>query len=303
MSANTAADALAYTVIIPAYKAAATLGTALDSVFAQQRPAAAVIVIDDGSPDGEAIAAVVAGYDGRVTLIRQHNQGPAAARNHGVRTATTPWIAFLDADDSWLPEKMARQLALAGEDRVGLIHGQARDEREPLPVALDLDRLWTRNRICTSMVVVRKAAFDAAGGFDEDPALIGAEDYNLWLRLAAAGWDVRAAQGRIGNYTPAAGSITSQIERCAAAEIYNARKLGTALGFEPARIEAKVLAIRTDFGRHLLHARDLPAARRMLWAPLRRRPRPAVVQLWCATFVPPALLDLRRKLRSRRPAR
>ena len=71
----------------------------------------------------------------------------------------------------------------------------------------------------------------------------------------------------------------------------------------PGSIEAKVLAIRTDFGRHLLHARDLPAARRMLWAPLRRRPRPAVVQLWCATFVPPALLDLRRKLRSRRPAR
>jgi len=303
MNAPSASAPRDYSVVIPAYKAAGTLSRALDSVFAQGLPPAETIVVDDGSPDGEEIEAIVARYDGRVTLLRQRNQGPAAARNHGCRVARGHWIAFLDADDSWLPIKLERQLALADDPAVALIHGRARDERAPLPPVLDLPRLWERNRICTSMVLVRRTAFEAAGGFDEDPALIGAEDYNLWLRIAAAGWTIRAVQERIGNYTPAAGSITSQIERCATSEIYNAEKIGALLGFDADRIERKILSIRTDFGRHLLYARDLPAARRMLAGPLRRRPRPGVVQLWCATFVPAALLDLRRRLRSRRPAR
>lgn len=286
-----------YVVVIPAYNAAGTLAVALDSVLAQTLAPAGVVVVDDGSPDREALAAVVAGYGDRVRLLQQANAGPAAARNAGARAAHGQWIAFLDADDSWLPHKMERQLALAVDARVGLLHGSAHKQVPPLPRELDFDTLWRRNRICTSMTVVRREAFETLGGFDADPALLGAEDYHLWLRIAHAGWRVLACQERIGHYTPAAGSITSRIERCAAGEIHNAITLGEQLRLPPQQVARKLRHIRTDFGQHLLHARQLQVARRLLTLALASRPSLKRLGLWSATFVPTSLLDLRRRLR------
>ena len=285
-----------YTVVIPAYNAAATIAVALDSVFAQTVPARQVIVVDDGSADGERLAEVLAGYGGKVRLLRQANAGPAAARNAGARACDGEWIAFLDADDSWLPHKLERQLELGRDPRAGLLHGRAR--APALPPELDFDALWECNRICTSMKVVRRRAFEAVGGFDESPELVGAEDYHLWLRIAHAGWRVLACQELIGRYTPAAGSITSRIERCARAELHNATTLGRSLGVPQARVDAKLRAIRTDFGQHLLYARNLRGARRMLSQALASRMSLRGLGLWSATFVPTPLLDLRRRLRN-----
>jgi hypothetical protein len=100
----------------------------------------------------------------------------------------------------------------------------------------------------------------------------------------------------LGHYTPAAGSVTSRIERCANAELHNARKLGRAFGLEPDVVRAKVLSIRTDFGRHLLYVRQPRAARRMLTQPLWRRPNLERFSLWSATFVPISVMNLRRRL-------
>ncbi len=288
-----------YAVVIPAWNAAATITRALDSVFAQTHAPAEVIVIDDGSPDGDALIATLMRYGDRIRLLRQRNAGPASARNYGVRVSRSPWIAFLDADDSWLPHKMERQLALAGEPRAGLLHGCARDGLPPLPRELDFDMLWRRNRICTSMAVVRREAFVSLGGFDASPQLIGAEDYHLWLRIAHAGWRVLACDGLIGHYTPASGSITSRIERCAEGELHNARTLGQSLGLPADRIARKLRHIRTEFGQHLLHARQLPGARRLLREAIVSRPSLRRIGLWSATFVPTPWLDLRRRLRRR----
>ena len=193
--------------------------------------------------------------------MRQANAGPAAARNAGVRATSAAWVAFLDADDSWLPHKMRAQMAQAADPRVGLVHGGAREDRTALPEEMDFDLLWRSNRICTSMSVVRREAFDALGGFFDGGELIGAEDYSLWLRIAHAGWKVRACPMLVGHYTPAQGSLTSGIERCAAAEMFNARMLGDMLALPPAMVRWKIRAIRTDFARHLIHARRLRPAR------------------------------------------
>jgi GT2 family glycosyltransferase len=91
-------------VIIPAYNAAATIGKAIDSILDQGYPAHEIIVVDDGSSDhtGETVQA----YGKQVAYIRQENTGPSAARNMGVKQATGEWVAFLDADDWYLPDRL-----------------------------------------------------------------------------------------------------------------------------------------------------------------------------------------------------
>lgn len=292
-----------YAVIVPAYNAASTLKRALDSALAQTWPPAEVIVVDDGSPDRDGIAGIVAGYAVPIRLIQQENAGPAAARNTGIEASSSPWIAFLDADDSWLPDKMRFQLEDSGEGDVGLLHARAGENREPAPPMLDFEQLWERNRICTSTVVVRRSALNQAGTFDIDPMLVGAEDYNLWLRICKLGWKIVGTPGILAAYTPAEGSITSRIEQCAAAELYNARKLGDALSLGPALVRRKTMSIRTDFGRDLLHHREMAGARKMLGQPAFRDMRADAMKLWFVTWVPVRLLDMLRRIRRSGPSR
>ncbi len=292
-----------YAVIVPAYNAAMTLKRALDSAFAQTWPPAEVIVVDDGSPDREDIAKITADCVGPIRLIQQANAGPAAARNTGIIASSSSWIAFLDADDSWLPDKMRCQLDVGREADVGLIHARAGENREPLLLSLDFEELWERNRICTSTVVVRRSALDQAGIFDVDPLLVGAEDYNLWLRICKLGWKVVGHPEVLASYTPAEDSITSRIEQCAAAELYNARKLGSSLSLDPAQVHRKSMAIRTNFGRDLLHHRKMVEARKMLGQPVFQGMKPEAVKLWLVTWLPVWLLDLLRRTRRSSPSR
>ena len=192
-----------------------------------------------------------------------------------------------------------QSVALAADPRVGLVHGGAREDRTALPEEMDFDLLWRSNRICTSMSVVRREAFDALGGFFDGGELIGAEDYSLWLRIAHAGWKVRACPMLVGHYTPAQGSLTSGIERCAAAEMFNARMLGDMLALPPAMVRWKIRAIRTDFARHLIHARRLRPARRLLAPALCERPTLERIGLMSVSCLPVQVLDARRRLRMR----
>ncbi len=189
-------------VVIPAHNSAPFLAAAVASVRAQEPAVAEIIVVDDGSTDATATVAEGLG----VGLIRQTNQGPAAARNRGVEAATGEWIAFLDADDTWVEDKLARQLALVAAHRsVALVagdmaevdgagavvvesvmaaHGHLDRFRAlggaPIPRAAGL--LLEANFIPTGTVLVRRAVLEAVGGFNG--ALRFGEDLELWVRIA-----------------------------------------------------------------------------------------------------------------------
>src|SRR5258706_15592076 len=94
-------------VVIPAYRAAKTIGRAIASVIAQTHGVLEVLVIDDGSPDD--VSAATERFGAAVTVIRKENGGAASARNLGIERARGDWIAFLDADDYWHPDKLKRQ--------------------------------------------------------------------------------------------------------------------------------------------------------------------------------------------------
>ena len=102
-------------VVMPAYNAQEHIRRAIDSVLGQTKTVDAIIVVDDGSTDST--VEIVSSYGSKVQLIRQQNAGPATARNAGIKAARSEWIAFLDADDEWLSEKIEKQSALLMRNR------------------------------------------------------------------------------------------------------------------------------------------------------------------------------------------
>jgi len=182
-------------VVIPAYNAAAFVRTAVDSALAQSWPHTEVIVVDDGSTDDT--AAVLGAYGDAIRVIGQRNGGLSNARNRGIREARGELVAFLDADDRWLPDKLARQVELMhAHPEVGFCSTCARIEApDGTPVGtwpcprIDgslLQTLFVRNAAVPgsgSGVMVRKALFERTGLFDE--SLRSLEDIDMWMRLAA----------------------------------------------------------------------------------------------------------------------
>ena len=278
-------------VIIPAYNAEAYLARAIESALAQTRPAHEVLVVDDGSRD--ATAAVAERFGPAVTVLRKPNGGPASARNHAARHATGEWLAWLDADDWWFPRKLAAQLACDTSPEIGLIHSLIDQEPDVVPARQDFVTLWRRNWIGTSTVLIRRRAFVALGGFEEAPALSSVEDYNLWLRLAAAGWRIVVCRQRLVHYTPGIG-ISSDPERFLRASLSNVDDLERRLGLPARRARRKRAAVRAVFGRQALYQRRLQAARSLLWQSLREAPSLRTALWLLAAHVPRPLLDLKR---------
>lgn len=182
-------------VVIPAYNAAWCVRRAIDSALAQSYAQIEVLVVDDGSTDGT--ASVVRGYGNRVCLLQQANGGLSSARNLGIRHARGEWIAYLDADDWWMPEKIAHQVELFKQQPgIGFCSSAARVE-DPEGRELDnwrcanftgsaLSAIFRINAMVAgsgSAVVVRADVQRQAGFFDE--ALESLEDIDMWMRLAA----------------------------------------------------------------------------------------------------------------------
>ncbi|MBO6518879.1 MAG: glycosyltransferase [Rhodospirillales bacterium] len=185
-------------VVIPAYNAEASIGRALESIAMQTLLPAEVIVVDDGSRDAtvDAARAMQAGLEpARLVVITQSNGGAGAARNRAIAEATQPYLAFLDADDEWLPEKMARSMDIMRDGDFVLVAHDYLDRTPAGDVHVDCRRrfeegddpflsLYLKGYIPSISVVTRSSAVIACGGFDE--TLRNAQDFDLWLKLLAA---------------------------------------------------------------------------------------------------------------------
>jgi glycosyltransferase involved in cell wall biosynthesis len=158
-------------VIIPAYNAAKYLGEAIDSVARQTHDLVEIVVVDDASTDDT--APVAARYGNALRYVVQPHRGHAAARNHGVRVSTGRYLAFLDADDLWEPDKLALQLAAFDADpSLDIIFGHVTQFWSPelsLPPAASVARVGEpmRGEHPGAMLVTR-AVFDQIGPFRED---------------------------------------------------------------------------------------------------------------------------------------
>jgi glycosyltransferase involved in cell wall biosynthesis len=172
--------------IVPAYNGERYLGETLDSILGQGYEPLEVLVCDDGSTDRT--PDVVAGYGPRVRYLRQVNAGPCAARNLGVAHATGEYFAFLDADDLWLPDKLARQMArfTARSDLdYSVCHVQNFVDPRETGVAVEPDRLAPLPGFTTVALVVRRRSFDCIGGFDQ--SLKHSSETDWFLRADEAG--------------------------------------------------------------------------------------------------------------------
>jgi len=178
-------------VIIPTYNRGWIMKDAVDSVLAQKYTGFELIVVDDGSTDNT--LDLLQTYGQRLTLIQQQNRGVSAARNAGISAASGRYIAFLDSDDLWLPQKLKQQVQFF------TLHPEA--------LVCQTEEIWIRNgrrvnpklrhkklsgmifepslHLCLvspSAVMIRRSLFDEVGLFDE--SLPACEDYDLWLRVS-----------------------------------------------------------------------------------------------------------------------
>tara|TARA_B100000579_G_C22710314_1_gene794214 strand:- start:82 stop:918 length:837 start_codon:yes stop_codon:yes gene_type:complete len=183
---------LKVSVIIPTYNRKHTLGRAIESIISQTIKPLEIIIVDDGSNDGTR-EWIKQEYP-FIKYLNQNNSGVSASRNRGIFSANGNWIAFLDSDDEWIPEKLERQLSILSSDKKA--------------VFCHTNEIWIRNgtrvnqmrkhqkyggyifekcldmcRISPSSSIIKKEVFDHIGYFDE--SLIVCEDYDLWLRIAA----------------------------------------------------------------------------------------------------------------------
>jgi glycosyltransferase involved in cell wall biosynthesis len=180
------------TVVIPTYNRCDVVRRALDSIFAQTWQPDEVIVVDDGSTD-ETGALVQREYP-EVIYIRQANAGVSAARNRGIAEASSEWIAFLDSDDEWKPDKLERQLDalrlhpslhICHTNEIWIRNGKRVNEgkRHAKSGGWIFERCLPLCAISPSSAILRRALLEEFGGFDE--SLPVCEDYDMWLRICS----------------------------------------------------------------------------------------------------------------------
>ncbi|MBK9385052.1 MAG: glycosyltransferase family 2 protein [Planctomycetes bacterium] len=293
-------------VIIPAYRASSYLAGAIRSALEQTVPPHEVIVVDDASPDVEETARAIEAWTktGRVRLLRQErNRGPAAARNRAIAASSGSLLAFLDADDRFEKERLEAAIevfanhpdtAMTCSDSFLCVEevvqpGLKNDAWRPIDEVLSFERLLQQNCIYTLTVTLRRDVFDAFGPFDESPALIAVEDYELWLRIARERV-VRYIDRPLACYNLSPSSLSGNPRRMFDGVSAVLTKLERHYPDFRARYgglaDRRRFDLRMDLAWVLLERGERAAARREAWCAVRERPSASRAwKLWAKTLV------------------
>jgi glycosyltransferase involved in cell wall biosynthesis len=208
-------------VVTPTYNRALFLPDAVSSVLAQTYADLELLIVDDGSEDDTANVLEPYLEDGRVRYFYQQNQGQSHARNLALEQAKGDFIAFLDSDDIWAPDKLEKQLAvLQANPDVDIVHGDEAviNEQGVVISADNMKRhsgqitryLLADNSVSITTALVRRRCFDEMGGFDTSVGV--ADDYELWLRFSAR-FSYHYVPGIVASYRVMADQISSDKRR------------------------------------------------------------------------------------------
>lgn len=273
-------------MIVPCYNAETTLQRAVNSVVAQTYRDFAIYAVDDGSTDRT--PALLSAFTDRLSFVRQKHRGPAAARNRAILMSDSRFIAFLDADDEWLPLKLERQISLLKRDpSLGLVAsfcaikscatGQTSTfAPADIPFSGNLFRqLARRCFVFTPTIVVRRHCLEEVGMFNESLAV--SEDFNLWLRIAAR-WKIALFPEVLAIVHKRQDSLSGTVAsddrlRNGVAALEHVRSSYSKLSFADTSALHKAIAERMYFhGSFLLSSGAKSAARRRLASVLRYQP-------------------------------
>jgi len=295
-------------IVIPTYNHAHFLDKSLASVLAQTFTDWEAIVINNYSEDNT--VEVVENFDDqRISLINFHNNGViGASRNQGIELARGEWVAFLDSDDLWDKDKLSVCLAGADDDVDIISHPEiiVRNETELGATKVGSIRrgeyknlLFNGNILSPSAILIRTSLLKSANGFSEDPELMTAEDYDLWLRLSRGGARFRFMARRLSQYTLHETNNINAFERHLAAGLTVLERHFSEMN-RPSIIDklryrrARALAIY-GAGRHCHNTENPVSALRYYW-------KAFVVFPFIAKLVAAVLLSINRTIFSRSSA-
>ena len=298
-------------VVIPAYNCASFLPETLASIFAQTYSDLEIILVDDGSTDDT--PSVIAPYLSRITYIRQQNKGLPAARNTGIRAAQGEFVALLDADDSWLAEKIAQQMPRFSDPEVGIAYSdfsvRYADGRfqssylvnRPLASEGNVVERYIQSRfLFPSTMIFRRECLEEFGYFDEE--MLACEDIELFTRICSR-WKVALVNSPLTIRYEGSHNITSNSDKINRYTILALRKV---LLKEPGLPHSTRKVIHEELGRQYwwrgwaeFQAGDRVQARRSLMSATRcdwRHFRSAA-PLIAASFLPGAAVDSLRRMK------
>lgn len=249
-------------IIMPVYNGEKYIAESIRSAQDQTYQHWELIVTDDGSEDGTAdLVRALAASDPRVKYVYQPNGGLGNARNTGIRASRGEVVAFLDADDLWMREKLALQTAMMEETQASVVFSDAfifpeedtmNEERSFATIygrfkgagrfdAASMYRLLLEvNPIPVLTVLLRRDLLEAAGLFEEDARFRGCEDYELWFKLAERGAVFYGFEGKLARYRFHAGAMSRKVDRMYRAEIAVLEKHQPGPGPEYDRLKERV---------------------------------------------------------------
>ncbi|HOI53885.1 MAG TPA: glycosyltransferase [Phycisphaerae bacterium] len=257
----------AVSVIVPVYNGERFLRQTLDSILAQTFHDYEIVAVDDGSSDGS--RAILESYGDRVRVFTQKNLGAPSARNRAIGEARGQWIAFLDHDDTWEPDKLEFQMSAARPDD-DLIHAEARvidgsgaiikdafsHPDDPPETQTRLERVIRHNPIYVLTTIVRRDAIEKVGRLDPNDRF-GTDEYLLWMRLLASGCKARYLDRIVASYRVHGQNASGHHTRMIYGELYALEALWAEFGrtFSPSvarAFHAKIHQLYYSYGWRLL---------------------------------------------------